>query len=225
MYPFPQYGSSSQYPSIRTWGFSRFGSGTMPMEAINCCVSFNVTAHIPSCPINAPWRISRDSFNVLWGAHPALFPKLGFWQQAKNASASFSWKGRSSRRFVSIFGHRAASVLSASGSFLYTHSKRFPSGSSTTLSKYPSPEVRGSPAMVYPSERISSVKRRISSLLGNVNARCVSPRLFSSIGVFCTSARLINSRVGPSSKEIKYDSNPFLGLIYFSLLVPPRKRT
>ena len=27
---------------------------------------------------------------VLWGAQPALLPKFGFWQQAKNASASSS---------------------------------------------------------------------------------------------------------------------------------------
>ena len=60
----------------------------------------------------------------------------------------------------------------------YTHSIRFPSGSSTTLSKYPSPEVRGSPAMVYPSERICSVKRNTSSWLGKVKAKCVSPTCF-----------------------------------------------
>lgn len=69
--------------------------------------------------------------------------------------------------------------------------------------QYASPEVRGSPAMMYPSERICSVKRSTSSRLGKVKARCVSPRRFSSIGVFCTSVRLINSREGPSPKEMK----------------------
>ena len=40
---------------------------------------------------------------------------------------------------------------------LNTHSTRLPSGSSTTLSKYPSPDVRGSPLMVYPALRSFSV--------------------------------------------------------------------
>ena len=140
-----------------------------------------------------------------------MFPKFGFWQQAKNASASLSSKGRRNKRSVwSVTG----GILSVSVSCLalffdsfavlrYTHSIRFPSGSRTTLSKYPSPEVRGSPAMVYPSERICSVKRNTSSWLGKVKAKCVSPTLFSSMGVFCTSVRLISSKSVPSPKEIK----------------------
>lgn len=52
-------------------------------------------------------------------------------------------------------------------SALNTHSTRLPSGSSTTLSKYPSPDVRGSPLMVYPALRSFSVSSRTSSLLSS----------------------------------------------------------
>ena len=43
---------------------------------------------------------------------------------------------------------------------LNTHSTWLPSGSSTTLSKYPSPDVRGSPLMVYPALRSFSVSSK-----------------------------------------------------------------
>ncbi len=62
-------------------------------------------------------------------------------------------------------------------------------------------------------------------LAGKCERKDVSVPPVFPIGVFCTSARLINSRVGPSSKEIKYDSEPLLGLIYFHYLSRPRKRT
>ena len=84
---------------------------------------------------------------------------------------------------------------------LNTHSTRLPSGSSTTLSKYPSPDVRGSPLMVYPALRSFSVSSRTSSLLSSAKAKWVKPSLFSPMGVFCTSVRLISSRSAPQSIE------------------------
>lgn len=65
---------------------------------------------------------------------------------------------------------------------LNTHSTRLPSGSSTTLSKYPSPDVRGSPLMVYPALRSFSVSLRTSSLLSSAKAKWVKPSLFSPQG-------------------------------------------
>ena len=66
-------------------------------------------------------------------------------------------------------------------SALNTHSTRLPSGSSTTLSKYPSPDVRGSPLMVYPALRSFSVSSRTSSLLSSAKAKWVKPSLFSPV--------------------------------------------
>ena len=107
----------------------------------------------------------------------------------------------------------------------YTHSIRFPSGSRTTLSKYPSPEVRGSPAMVYPSERICSVKRNTSSWLGKVKAKCVSPTLFffnGSVLYICTTHQF---QVCSLSKGDKIGLESFLGIDIFFVAFSSKKRT
>ena len=97
---------------------------------------------------------------------------------------------------------------------LNTHSTRLPSGSSTTFSKYPSPDVRGSPLMVYPALRSFSVSSRTSSLLSSAKAKWSNRACFPrwSILYIGTAHQL---QVGSAVEADKVGFKPFLRVDVF----------